>query len=83
VAARALCVLRDPGPMTDDLHGGSGFLSPDNDAPHCQAIRSPARRRLDAAPGTMAQESAGVPLGACLSWSAARRATISAGTRGS
>jgi hypothetical protein len=31
VAARVLCVLRDPGPKTNAAAGGSGFLSPEND----------------------------------------------------
>ena len=31
VGARALCLLQSPGRMTDGQHGGSGFLSPEND----------------------------------------------------
>jgi hypothetical protein len=33
VEAEMLSVLRDPGPMTDSAHGGSGFLCLENDDP--------------------------------------------------
>jgi hypothetical protein len=57
VAARVLCVLRDPGPKTNDELGGSGFLSPENDDPT-------ARRFADLL------DAAGIPVSEILAWNA-------------
>jgi hypothetical protein len=57
VAARILCVLRDPGPRTNAMHGGSGFLSPEND--------DPTARRFAAL-----LDGAGIPVSEILAWNA-------------
>jgi uracil DNA glycosylase superfamily protein len=57
VDARVLCVLRDPGPMTNDELGGSGFLSPEND--------DPTARRFAAL-----LDAAGIPVSEILAWNA-------------
>jgi Uracil DNA glycosylase superfamily len=57
VAARVLCVLRDPGPKTNDERGGSGFLSPEND--------DPTARRFAAL-----LDGAGIPVSEILAWNA-------------
>jgi hypothetical protein len=57
VAARVLCVLRDPGPKTNGMQGGSGFLSPEND--------DPTARRFAAL-----LDSAGIPVSEILAWNA-------------
>jgi hypothetical protein len=57
VDARVLCVLRDPGPKTNDELGGSGFLSPEND--------DPTARRFAAL-----LDAAGIPVSEILAWNA-------------
>jgi hypothetical protein len=57
VDARVLCVLRDPGPKTNDELGGSGFLSADNDDPTAKRFAA----LLDAA---------GIPVSEILAWNA-------------
>jgi hypothetical protein len=57
VAARVLCVLRDPGPKTNATQGGSGFLSPEND--------DPTARRFAAL-----LDGAGLPVSEILAWNA-------------
>jgi hypothetical protein len=57
VDARVLCVLRDPGPKTNDELGGSGFLSPEND--------DPTARRFAAL-----LDAAGIPVSEMLAWNA-------------
>jgi hypothetical protein len=57
VAARVLCVLRDPGRGTNDQLGGSGFLSPEND--------DPTARRF-----ATLLDTAGIPVGEILAWNA-------------
>ena len=59
VDARVLCVLRDPGPKTNDELGGSGFLSPEND--------DPTARRFAAL-----LDGAGIPVSEILAWNAYR-----------
>jgi hypothetical protein len=57
VAARLLCVLRDPGPKTNAAQGGSGFLSPEND--------DATARRFAAL-----LDGAGIPVSQILAWNA-------------
>jgi hypothetical protein len=57
VDARVLNIHQDPGPMTHSQHGGSGFLSPENDDPSAERFAT----LLD---------DAGIAVGETLSWNA-------------
>jgi uracil-DNA glycosylase len=57
VNARVLFVARDPGPKTQADHGGSGFLSLDNDDPSAERFAK-------------LLETAGVPVAETLRWNA-------------
>lgn len=57
VDARVLCIMRDPGPKTHSEHGGSGFLSPENNDATAERFAT----LLD---------DAGIPVGELLTWNA-------------
>lgn len=57
VAARVLCIQRDPGPKTHSQHGGSGFLCLENDDATAERFAS----LLD---------GAGIPVAETLAWNA-------------
>jgi hypothetical protein len=57
VKARVLCIQRDPGPMTNSQHGGSGFLCPENDDATAERFAT----QLD---------NAGIPVSIILAWNA-------------